>query len=363
MWLLKVIGFIGAFILVRFIIDLIIQSKKMKAQGGARQKYSKIVDYILSSHNDSKIFHQDNTSVVVGVQGIAGSQVFYITKTFDVVNIQMKVKNNPLCGNIEREWKFPENMNQEKIIEQMKRDMSKDLVMTLKNLWFEAEESSSFQDTTQAPISKKSGEVDDVSHDWWKAMEEKCGITKEGVKETLEKLNLAPDLSKNNELENKLFNIAKQGVSMIESSFKVLPEGGYAEALIYCSSILVNLGTNHKNEIDLDLFEDRYFLLLHDEVLYHSNVDDIISYINMRVEFYTDQEMKLRSNPHFYTPMFIYNAFYMNPGCNAPNQISSFSEDPGTLMMLQYTLEQTRLMMMDKAAELGYQVPDIDDMI
>ena len=83
----------------------------------------------------------------------------------------------------------------------------------------------------------------------------------------------------------------------------------------------------------------------------------------MRVEFYTDQEMMLRSNPHFYTPMSIYNAFYMNPGCNAPNQISSFSEDPGTLMMLQYTLEQTRLMMIDKATELGYQVPDIDDMI
>lgn len=134
MWLLKVIGFIGAFLLVRFIIDMIIQSRKMKAQGGARQKYSKIVDYILSSHPDSKIFHEDNTSVVVGVHGIAGSQVFYITKSFEVVIIQMKVKNNPLCGNIEREWKFPENMDQDKIIEQIHSDMKKDIERKMNNI-------------------------------------------------------------------------------------------------------------------------------------------------------------------------------------------------------------------------------------
>ena len=271
----------------------------------------------------------------------------------------MKVKNNPLCGNVEMEWKFPENMDQSQMISKIELDVKLKLIQGISNF---VEPDVSYDKHDECETLHSMG-VDDISDSWWKEMEEKCGITKEGVEKTLNELNLAPDLSKNDELENKLIAIAQQGVKNIESSFKKLPEGGYAEALIYCSSILVNLGTNHKNEIDLDLFEDRYFLLLHDEVLYHSNVDDIISYINMRVEFYTDQEMKLRSNPHFYTPMFIYNAFYMNPGCNAPNQISSFSEDPGTLMMLQYTLEQTRLMMIDKATELGYQVPDIDDMI
>jgi hypothetical protein len=134
MWFLKIIGFIVAFIIVRFIIDMIKQSIEMKTQGGVRQKYSKIVDFVLNSHPDSKIFHQDNTSVVVGVQGIAGSQVFYITKSFGVVIIQMKVRNNPLCGNMEREWKFPENMDQEKIIEQIAVDTKRDMEIIIKNL-------------------------------------------------------------------------------------------------------------------------------------------------------------------------------------------------------------------------------------
>lgn len=359
MWFLKLIGFVAAFIIIRFTIDMIKQSKEMKNQGGVRKKYSKIVDWALSSHPDSKIFQQDNTLVVVGVTGIAGSQIFFILKTFEAVNIQMKVKDNPLWGNIEMEWTFPENMDQDQIISKIELDVKLKLIQGISNF---VEPDVGYDMHDECETSRSMG-VDDISESWWKEMEEKCGITKEGVEKTLNELNLAPDLSKNNELENKLFTIAQQGVKYIESSFKKLPEGGYAEALIYCSSILVNLGTNHKNKIDLDIFEDRYFLLLHDEVLCHSNLDDIISYINKRVEFYTDQEMKLRSNPHYYTPMFIYNVFYKNPGCDAPNQLSSFSEDPGTLMMLQYTLEQARLMMMDKAAELGYQVPDIDDMI
>ena len=363
MGFLKFIGFVVAFIIIRFIIDLIIQSKKMKAQGGVRQKYSKFIDDILASHPDSKIFHEDNTSVVVGVHGIAGSQVFYITKAFEVVIIQIKVKNNPLFGNIEREWKFPENMDQDKIITQIKNDMKKDMEMIIKNIGHHhAEELSLNKDDIIAPISKQNIGVDDISQDWWKAMEEKCGITKEGVKETLEKLNLAPDLSKNNELENKLFNIAKQGVSMIESSFKVLPEGGYAEALIYCSSILVDLGTEHKNSIDLDIFEDRYFLLLHDEVLRHSNVDNVIEYINNRVEFYNEQEIKLRSSSYF-TPMFIYNTFYMNPGCDSPSYLKNFNESPAVLMTMQTVLNQTRFMMEKKAIEIGYQLPSLDDLI
>ena len=68
------------------------------------------------------------------MQGIAGSQVFYITKSFGVVIIQMKVRNNPLWGNMEREWKFPENMDQEKIIEQITVDTKRDMEIIIKNL-------------------------------------------------------------------------------------------------------------------------------------------------------------------------------------------------------------------------------------
>ena len=348
MWFLKFIGFIAAFIIVRFIIDMIIQSKEMKKQGGVREKYSKIVDYVLKSHPDSKIFHQDNTSIIVGVQGVAGSQVFYITKSFEVVIIQMKVKNNPLFGNKEMEWKFPENMNQDKILEQITNDLGKEMEVTINNLRRSVED--------DIPESQNKTGVDNIPQSWWNAMEERYGITKERVQDKLNELNLAPDLSTNNELENKLFSIAKEGVAMIGSSFKNLSEGGYAEALIYCSSILVDLGTEHKSTINLDILEDRYFLLLHDEVLCHSNVDDVVEYINKRIEFYNEQEMKLRLSSHF-TPMFIYNAFYMNPGCDNPGYLKDFYESPIVLMTMQQVLNQTRLMMEKKALKIGHQLP------
>lgn len=131
----KIILIVVGFIFLRFIIDAIGQSSDMKKQGGARQKYAKIVDYILSSHPDSKIFQQTNTLVVVGVQGVAGSQVFYIQKTFSVVNIQMKVRNNPLWGNIEMEWNFPEDKDQDQIISQINSDIKKKMSLIHKNMY------------------------------------------------------------------------------------------------------------------------------------------------------------------------------------------------------------------------------------
>lgn len=208
--------------------------------------------------------------------------------------------------------------------------------------------------------SKAKTEERGIPDGTWKHMEEKFGIKKENIEKTMEELNLAPDLSKNNELENKLLGVAKQGALMIQLYFKKYPRGGYAEALIYCSSILVDLGTEHQNEIDLDIFEDRYFLLLHDEVNYNSDVPDVIDFINKRVEFYNEQERKLKDSPMF-TPMFIYNAFYMNPCCDSPDVLQDFNESPFTLMKLKAVLNETKAMMERKAHELGYSLPLDDD--
>lgn len=215
-------------------------------------------------------------------------------------------------------------------------------------------------DDLEEPETKTKSEEHGIPDETWKHLEDKFGIKKESVEKTMEELNLAPDLSKNNELENKLLAIAKQGASMIQSSFKRFPRGGYAEALIYCSSILVDLGTEHQNEIDLDNFEDRYFLLLHDEVTYNSDVSDAIGFINKRVGFYKEQERKLKASPMF-TPMFIYNAFYMHPCCDSPDVLHEFNESPFTLMQMKAVLNETKAMMERKARELGYSLPMDDD--
>ena len=187
-------------------------------------------------------------------------------------------------------------------------------------------------------------------------MEERFGVSKEEVEAKIEELGLAPDLSKNNELENKLFAIAKEGVRMIEREFRSLSREGYAEALIFCSAYLIDLGTEHQNTIDLDIFEDRYFLLLADEVLCKSSVDNNINYINSRVGFYDLEDSRCWMPT--YTPMFVYNAFYLNPGCESPDKITSFNESPVTLLLLHKVLQETKSMMRTKAEALGYSIPE-----
>ena len=122
---------------------------------------------------------------------------------------------------------------------------------------------------------------------------------------------------------------------------------------------MIDLGTEHKNEIDLDIFEDRYFLLLADEVMYKSRVQDTIEYINSRVGFFNEQERKLKESPN-YTPMFIFNAFYLNPGCESPGAMRSFPESPFTLIQLHAVLKNVKEYMSRKASELGYGIPNLD---
>lgn len=207
-----------------------------------------------------------------------------------------------------------------------------------------------------AVSEKKDSDVGTPGDAFLERMEEKFGVSKEEVEAKIEELGLAPDLSKNNELENKLFAIAKEGVRMIEREFRPLSREGYAEALILCSAYLIDLGTEHQNTIDLDIFEDRYFLLLADEVLCNSSVDDNINYINSRVGFY-DLEDSRCWHPT-YTPMFVYNALYQNPGCESPNKITSFSESPIILLLLHKVLQETKSMMRAKAEALGYSIPE-----
>ena len=208
---------------------------------------------------------------------------------------------------------------------------------------------------TPAPNKDDNG----VSDQLFEKLNDDFCIKREDVERTVDEQNIAPDLSKNNELENKLFAIAKQGVDLIQSSFRSLSDDGYAEALIYCSSYLIDLGTEHKNEIDLDIFEDRYFLLLADEVMYKSRVQDTIEYINSRVGFFNEQERKLKESPN-YTPMFIFNAFYLNPGCESPGAMRSFPESPFTLIQLHAVLKNVKEYMSRKASELGYGIPNLD---
>ncbi|MDE6033106.1 MAG: hypothetical protein K2G15_03985 [Muribaculaceae bacterium] len=112
-----------AFIVIKFIYDTAKQSAKIKKEGGVRKKYAILINHFLSGHKQSQIFQDDNTLVSVGVMGIAGSQIYFISPAYGNVSIRMEIKNNPLFGNTKMEWLFPEDMDQNLMIERIEQDI------------------------------------------------------------------------------------------------------------------------------------------------------------------------------------------------------------------------------------------------
>ena len=111
-------------IILKFLYDTFKQSSKITSEGGVRKKYATLVEYFLSAHENSRIFQETKTFVSVGVSGM-GAQIFSIYPTYGNVTITMQIKNNPIMGNLKKEWTFPENMDQEDMIININKDIEK----------------------------------------------------------------------------------------------------------------------------------------------------------------------------------------------------------------------------------------------
>jgi len=152
----------------------------------------------------------------------------------------------------------------------------------------------------------------------------------ESVKKHREESNVAPDISKLDRVENRLFELAKKGVAMLHQGLP-LPPNGRVEALVLCSTCVIDLPTNFTNDIDMDVQTDRYFLLLADSIMLEE-VEEPIDFINSRVEFYTQaradcSKLDLSDAYSPNSPICqIYNALYLNPLCESPRELSVASE-------------------------------------
>lgn len=136
--------------------------------------------------------------------------------------------------------------------------------------------------------------------------------------------------------EIELFELANNCVSRLSKEFKRLPPTGKAEALLFFSTIVVKL-PKLSNYIVREDVDKKYMLLLCDNIKSKFLVDDFYVFANNRVDFYKFQYDKVKREM-FYTPMFIYNAFYMNPGCENPRHLREFNEPPTVLLKLQAKL-------------------------
>lgn len=149
---------------------------------------------------------------------------------------------------------------------------------------------------------------------------------KEEIKEKEDELNLAPDISQLDREENKLFALANEGVKRLtkitplmgEDKTYLLNENGKFEARILCSTMVISLHSHFKNEIDLDVQTDRYFLLLADSIT-GDYPDDEIAFINTRITFYKDSIRSIKEDPYSKaTELIIAKIFYLlyiNPLC------------------------------------------------
>lgn len=128
--------------------------------------------------------------------------------------------------------------------------------------------------------------------------------------------------------DNELFTLAKEGVEMFEDfsvgndSAPSLTNAGMVEALILCSTMVIDLPSNF-TEIDPDVQSYRYFLMLADYIM--SVAPDIeVGFIISRIAFYKREcsnYAKMRPIDEFLPDnaiSHIYNALY----------VSHFSENP-----------------------------------
>ncbi len=125
--MLKFIIIVIVLVIVKFIYDSYLQSEEMKSQGGIRKKYPKLVQSLLDSDPRVRVIQETNTFMNIGRSGPAGAQSFLLHQTFGYLTIQIVIKNNPLLGNVKIERSFPEDMDEEKMMEKLQEAQQQEL--------------------------------------------------------------------------------------------------------------------------------------------------------------------------------------------------------------------------------------------
>jgi hypothetical protein len=119
------------FILIIIIIALLLfiynsqkQSIQVSKEGGMRNKYSLLINFILEGDPRVRVIRETATSIDLGMVSAGGATSFFLTQTFGNITVQWKMRS-PIFGEHEMEWEFHEYLNQEKMIEKINIDLEK----------------------------------------------------------------------------------------------------------------------------------------------------------------------------------------------------------------------------------------------
>ena len=140
---------------------------------------------------------------------------------------------------------------------------------------------------------------------------------------------------------NVLFLIALKQIDTIETDYQKLSEKGRCEALIFISIFIYNKALEDE-DIKNDLLIDEFLLIIAQKVknlMAFKSIGYVKDFVNERFRFYLSEYEK-NCNETLYTPMFIYNAIYLNPFAKKPQDIKTFNINPVELMEFYLVLRK-----------------------
>lgn len=111
-------------ILFKFLTDLNKERNKLDAQGGMKEKYSYLIDEILSGHPNCRILDEKKQTIIIGVSSMGGTTTFTLMQTFGSLSVTYEV-NSPVYGKFKENWTFDENMSQERMFDKMIYEIAK----------------------------------------------------------------------------------------------------------------------------------------------------------------------------------------------------------------------------------------------
>lgn len=119
MWIIIVVLIVG-FLIYRFVVKTNETVGSVQGYGGMRVKYSKLINHILEGHKDSRIMVETRTYIRAGVSNYGGSTIFHIQQCpNNTVMIDYEVSGNPVIGAFSMRFTFPDNMDQDKMMEEI----------------------------------------------------------------------------------------------------------------------------------------------------------------------------------------------------------------------------------------------------
>lgn len=93
---------------------------RVSQDGGMRLKYAKLLQNILSGHQECKIIVETRTYIRAGVSNYGGSTMFHIQQCpNNKVMIDYEVSNNPAVPSFTLRFTFPDNKDQDEMMEEI----------------------------------------------------------------------------------------------------------------------------------------------------------------------------------------------------------------------------------------------------